>query len=468
MVDVKQLLSVLPPFGNYSETIVDEQDVNDIMNEVYDSYLFFSPDYDLIYQYFDTGNTLSTVRGLFDFCKRNIAYKVESEEDQTTRSPSAILTFGKVGGDCKHYACFIGGVLGAIARNTNQKFQWAFRYANYDQFSDVPGHVFIVVWFNNSEYWVDPVLSKFNERYQPVDYIDEKITEPMLRRISGIQENNAIGLESMYNNPQAAAILATIPNNIDIPYDLHQALTTLMDAGIMSPMGDIDEDILNAKKAHGNQSPNDIDHAVLVIQDYAQDAVDENAAMGSFFGDVFKFVQHNAALLGMQVPRAAFLGLVRLNAFGYATKLDRALSYQDTKDKLSDLWERVGGKFSELENSIGIGKSKKAILSGAGIGCGCNGGCKGNSIGCVETVSAAACLIASAALIVAAIMPVITSLLKKHNDPVASTIPLDPNTGLPVGYNSGSGIVTWLQSNPLIVIAGILGIGYLLTSKTFK
>lgn len=181
----------------------------------------------------------------------------------------------------------------------------------------------------------------------------------------------------------------------------------------------------------------------------------QDSEVGSFFGDVFKGAQHFAAGLGMQVPRAAFLSLVRLNAFHYADKLYRAEQYKDTREKLEDLWWRVGGDEKALRAAVEHGRNTKPVISGFGIGCaGCTG-CNNNGVGCVEAASGTACLIASAAVIVAAIIPIITSMLKLHKDPVATVAPVAEQ---PITSN-----LTLFLKNP-VVIAAMVAIGlYYLT-----
>ena len=115
---VNELLQVLPPFTNSSVIIEKKQDVHDIINEVLDAHKYFASDYDIIYPFFDQGTMKEICNRLFDFCKKNIRYKIESEDLQTTKSPAAILATGE--GDCKHYAGFIGGVLSAINRKKHQ------------------------------------------------------------------------------------------------------------------------------------------------------------------------------------------------------------------------------------------------------------------------------------------------------------------------------------------------------------
>src|SRR5690242_11156097 len=114
MVSKYILLENLPPFTNRQILIEAKQDVPDIMREVLEAHKYFANDYDRIAQFFDTGSLLDFCKNLFDFCKSNIYYKIEKDDNQTTKSPAAILTTGE--GDCKHYASFIAGNLQALER----------------------------------------------------------------------------------------------------------------------------------------------------------------------------------------------------------------------------------------------------------------------------------------------------------------------------------------------------------------
>jgi len=189
MVTPRELLQVLPPFTNSSLLIEGNQNVPDIIREVLEAHSYFSGDYDFIYQYFDKGSIENTCRLLFDFCKRNIAYKIEGEKNQTTKSPSALISMGH--GDCKHYAGFIAGVLCAITRNTGKNIKWAYRFGSYSLFDREPGHVFVVAKDAGQEIWIDPVLSYFDERLQPTYFIDKKVSMP-LYRLSGFAQENTV------------------------------------------------------------------------------------------------------------------------------------------------------------------------------------------------------------------------------------------------------------------------------------
>jgi len=160
------------------------QDVPDIIAEVLEAHKFFERDYDKIYSFFDRGSVREICKRLFNFCKSNIVYVVEGDQQQTTKAPQATLSQGY--GDCKHYAGFIGGILSAIVRNTGRKINWKYRFASYSMLTRDPGHVFVCVYDRTGEIWIDPVLNYFDERLQPCFITDKKIKDMPLYRVSGI------------------------------------------------------------------------------------------------------------------------------------------------------------------------------------------------------------------------------------------------------------------------------------------
>lgn len=185
------LLKKLPPFRNNGVLIKDRQSVSDIINEVVAAHKFFQNDYCRIASDFDFGGGDVTLKKLFDFLKNNVRYEEESEENQTSKSPAAIVATGK--GDCKHYALFIAGVLDALNKK-GYAFDWLFRFASYDPVTRIAGHVFVVAKVNGVEYWIDPVLKTFNSRRPyPVTFKDKKINVMALRRLSGLPGLPTIG-----------------------------------------------------------------------------------------------------------------------------------------------------------------------------------------------------------------------------------------------------------------------------------
>jgi hypothetical protein len=183
MVSKSEVLALLPPFRNKRKLVTWRQSTALLVKEILKTHQEYEVDYDLIYPLFDTGDLYTTCKGLWDFCKYNLTYTIEPESEQTVKSPAAILQPGE-NIDCKHYASFIGGVLDAIKMNMGDEWSWCYRFASYDK-SKAIEHVFVVAFdTNGKEYWVDPVLTGFNQKKQPTFYIDK---QPMaLMKISGI------------------------------------------------------------------------------------------------------------------------------------------------------------------------------------------------------------------------------------------------------------------------------------------
>ena len=187
-MDTKKLLSRLPPFQGNRNVVTEKQSVGRIMKEIVRAHKDYEKDYDRIAEYFIKADSLATEKLLFDFCKDELDYNIETDQDQTVRSPTAILVLNEMRGvDCKHLASFIGGVLSAINRTGENYFDWYYRFASYSIQDSVPEHVFIVVKDQGTEIWIDPVLESFDQRTPYPIYIqDIKPEEMALTRISGV------------------------------------------------------------------------------------------------------------------------------------------------------------------------------------------------------------------------------------------------------------------------------------------
>ncbi len=203
------LIAKLPPEKGIDQTIVrGPQTMEQIQKEILDAHQAFSGDYDRIAPDF-AGDGVE--RRLWDFCKKNLAYDVETGYTQSTASPVVMLNRGAV--DCKGYASFIAGVLDALNRAGAGNYDWCYRFAEYD-YSDMildddedpPAHVFIVVKKGNGqETWIDPVLSGFNKK-SPVPLTWEDKRRPMtLVRMSGINR---------YSGPPGSPVRAGYCSNI--------------------------------------------------------------------------------------------------------------------------------------------------------------------------------------------------------------------------------------------------------------
>jgi hypothetical protein len=178
------LLGRLKSFGGNSKMIVRDQQVPDIISAMLTAHKMYASEYDKISQDFYSGNGVQTAKKLFDFLKKNVQYKIESDKSQRIMSPSAILSLGK--NDCKNYALFIMGVLDSLKRKGLIDNKIYYRFASYKLLDEIPHHVFAVIQDNEgNEYFIDPVLSTFNERKTYYHKID-KIPSMPLYSVSGI------------------------------------------------------------------------------------------------------------------------------------------------------------------------------------------------------------------------------------------------------------------------------------------
>lgn len=167
------ILGRLQPFQGTRKMIVRDQDVPDIINAMLTAHKQYAGDYDKISEDFWTGDPKTTAKKIFDFLKKNVRYKIESDKDQRIMSPAAIVSLGQ--NDCKNYALFINGILDSLRRKGLLKNEIFYRFASYRLLDNIPHHVFAVMKVNGEEIFIDPVLSNFNDHSKPYYFkIDKK------------------------------------------------------------------------------------------------------------------------------------------------------------------------------------------------------------------------------------------------------------------------------------------------------
>ena len=215
MITKNTILGKLTPFLNQQNVVVENQGVNDIISGILDTHNKYLNEYDKIYPYFIGSDLQETSKNIFDFLKKNVPYDIESNELQFLKSPSSIVSTPS---DCKSYALYSCGVLDAIKRNTGEDFDIIYRFASYDPFDKVPQHVFCVVRGEGEEFWIDPVLNKFNEKKQPYFFKDKNVNKMSLVGLSGVNstQNEGVGstLTDIFDSVLKAApgiITATKP-----------------------------------------------------------------------------------------------------------------------------------------------------------------------------------------------------------------------------------------------------------------
>ncbi len=182
-------------FENRKNVISDTQSYNDIIKGILHTHKIYQQDYDKIYSYFLADNYAAINQKIFNFLKNNVPYKAESSDEQTLRSPAAILQYNN-SADCKSYALFTNGILDAIRRNENEDFDVIYRFASYDNTNKIE-HVFAVQKIGEHEFWNDAVLPYFDCREKQPTFITDKKIKPMaLVQVSGVKNNN-INLQNL-------------------------------------------------------------------------------------------------------------------------------------------------------------------------------------------------------------------------------------------------------------------------------
>jgi len=183
MVSRSAVLEKLAPFNNFKKVVSTDQTVTDIIDGIVSTHYQYEDEYDKISQYFVGESELETARNIFNFLKSNVPYYIESNNNQTLRSPSAIVALP---GDCKSYALFANGVLDSLNRKGIFQVPLAFRFAGYKNNTREPQHVFAVMHpGTKKEIWIDPVLPRFNEKRQPSFFKDKKIKMALIA-LSGV------------------------------------------------------------------------------------------------------------------------------------------------------------------------------------------------------------------------------------------------------------------------------------------
>lgn len=312
----------LPYYGTDEKVINDEdQDTNGIIDYVKICHKEEQKEYDEIAGEFWRGNAKDTASDLFKFLKQHVTYRVEPEKFQSVKTPGVIMAHGY--GDCKHYALFINGVCDALNRS-GKPIACKYRFVADNPDTEVH-HVFAVVNDGSKEYWVDPVISRFNERPNFYNIKDYKMAVHYLRGTSNFNDLAQVGL------------------SINVKKFVKGMQTNVANLGKGAKV-----DASNIKKgitqaAHGV--------AVDAANTGKGIAIDANKAKTAVL-----------SVAGLPM-RKAFLSLVALNVLSFATDLDAHLNDKSLRDK----WESMGGNFDTLKQAISNGKKRPRIGCVIGI-----------------------------------------------------------------------------------------------------
>lgn len=425
-MEVGNVLSSLN-YKNNEQLLKKRQSVSDIIAEIVQAHKDFANDYDKIYLQFKSSSIRQLCDKLFSFLKKNVTYKVEPEARQTIKSPAAILN--NQDGDCKHYASFAAGILDAFKR-AGKKINWKYCFASYDLFNSEPEHVFVIVNDNGKEIWIDPTPGA--DKVKPVWTIKRTVktdkNKMALYKISGIEatpETDILTDADYQSNPA-----------------FYNSIILLLRYGVLRANGTVNNSRLVALK--DIVPPAEYSNIIAAMQN-----ITHSGMVSGFFNTVWRGVKK----VTLAVPRIAYLSLVNLNVRGWATKLHRAIynedgTYTKYKESIKKLWQdRLGGDWTKLENTINKGWRKKAILG---------------SVNSVSGGPEAAAWVATASAIIAAITPLVETILKALNK--NQPIPMEGGGYLP-DTSGNQPPETKTGINPLLLVGGGAAAIYFLTKK---
>lgn len=283
-------------------------------------------------------------RNVWQFLKNEITYKADTGLDQKAQLPAALITTGT--GDCKSYTLFAAGILTCLG------YAVTIRFTSYDG-TRTPGHVYLLASKGGRTWVVDAVhRGPFNSE-KPYSY---KKDHPM--RISVIA-----GINDTYqtSGPELVPGLGAIRLR-DAAKAVKKAATTVKKV-VTAPQRTVQK--VAAKVAPKPAA------AVQKAKNTAARVV----------------VQQVKKSLGAP-ERNAFLALVSVNAFGFATILS-----QKDRSRVSAKWASLGGNPAALWQAVDRAKGKKPLLR--------KGDKVGSPVGSVTAATVGTVLVAATPVVIA-------------------------------------------------------------------
>lgn len=181
-MNVKNLQNIAGYPQGKKELIKQFQNTNDIIEAVIQQHELNRNAFNKIGKSFDTGNEYDTCQKVWEFTHYKLNYKAEPDL-QSVKSLSKILYDGQndKGNDCKHFSCFIAGVLESL------DIPFYYRFAAYT--GKIPTHVYVVAKLKQGDLIIDGVLPYFDSEKSYTYKIDinplKKKNMP-LYRLSGV------------------------------------------------------------------------------------------------------------------------------------------------------------------------------------------------------------------------------------------------------------------------------------------
>ena len=344
---------------------------------------------------FSGKNDTEKARAIWNYLKNNVAYKKDPSGEQIIQLPSRMIIDTKAA-DCKSFGLAAAAFMyGAGIKNVR------LRYTSYNSTDTTPSHVYAVATAENgSTIIVDPVYKQFNKELPFQHYKDYPMRISVL---SGVESTSLM-----------KKINVVAPSKIKQPGDAVVRAKTILAAGKLTPGGVMHNVLTNVIGRSMNVAFPRYDRMQLeaykqvivqrilkIKQPFLKSMLEREIYLinnGTFSGNIVgnrsksisdmtgeigrislkkltkkisiknikklakklnpREILRGLKMVGLVVPRKAFLALVALNVRGLAKSLS---VFSDSE--LNNIWvKKFGGKLSVLKQTILKGKNRKALL----------------------------------------------------------------------------------------------------------
>lgn len=254
---------------------------------------------------FKGATPLETCENIWNFLRQEINYVKDPAGYQFIRQPRAFLAAKK--GDCKSYSLFSAGIL----KNLYPDAEVFLRFAGYSSLN-IPTHVYTVIAINGKKIICDGVYKYFSKEKK---YTYKKDYKMKVYTLSGVSETETINgkgkLKGFFNKATTAVKTATtaVKNKV-------------------SPQAQAKKD------------------APKKLKDRIKGVVKKTVKGGK--------------KIAFAPSRGSFLALVATNVRGLGTKVTAAI--KEKPQDVKNIWEKVGGDFSQLQKTAASGAQKRRIL----------------------------------------------------------------------------------------------------------
>jgi len=317
-MNATQILRQLP-VNNREKILAEEQDLRDIMKFINYYHNAHKSDYDAISEEFWLDNAHDTALCIYNFLKKYVPYKPETEADQTIRRPGRLISDALSGvamyNDCKHFSSFINGIVDSLNRK-GYPISCKYRFVSDEPDADIH-HVFAIVNDNAGTYWVDPVLNSFDERPQ---FFNMKDVAPGIAGVGRLTylSGSDVGKPRSISKEWGADTVRDFAKNRGLR--LTHGYET--EARVRGELG---------KSNFFNRLQKGIRH-------------DVNAFKNAVNQDVNK-LKYLALSVADEPARQAFLALLDINAFNLSTRVIEAIN---RKSGIEHAWQKLGGNPAKL------------------------------------------------------------------------------------------------------------------------